>query len=309
MRGDNANITNLLAVLSDEERTVLKLRALFEQRGYRRYHTNRFEEYRFYLENLSFLRSEQVITFSDLDGRLMALKPDVTLSIAKNVDSSNGLRKLYYIENVYRPNATGRSFAEINQMGLECIGPVGRKEVREVIHLAYESLKLTGEPFRLSISHVGFIAGLLKSLRVPPKHYAALFESIASKNPHGLLAAAEAAGIGSENIDYLKKAALLSGEAQSVLKQAELLCRNGEMQRSLNQIRHALEGLTDPNILVDFSIRGDEDYYSGIMFCGYIEGKSRLVLSGGQYDNMMKKLHKSGRAIGFALTLNELFGR
>ncbi len=75
---------NLLDILSPQERTVLSFRALFESKGYRRIKANRFEEYRFYLENINFLRSEQLITFSDLDGRLRALKPDVTLSIVKH---------------------------------------------------------------------------------------------------------------------------------------------------------------------------------------------------------------------------------
>ena len=66
------------------EAATLRLRGLYESYGYRKYRMGRFEEYSLYVANKSFLLGENVPTFTDLDGRLMALKPDVTLSIAKN---------------------------------------------------------------------------------------------------------------------------------------------------------------------------------------------------------------------------------
>ena len=66
------------------ETATLRLRGLYESYGYRKYRMGRFEEYSLYAANKSFLLGENVPTFTDLDGRLMALKPDVTLSIAKN---------------------------------------------------------------------------------------------------------------------------------------------------------------------------------------------------------------------------------
>ena len=73
-----------LNMLKPQEQVSLQLRLLYEKAGFRQYHMGRFEEYGLYQENRRFLPSEQVITFTDLDGRLLALKPDVTLSIAKN---------------------------------------------------------------------------------------------------------------------------------------------------------------------------------------------------------------------------------
>ena len=69
-----------LSTLQPKERASFALRALYEAAGCRKYHMGRFEEYSLYQANRSFLSSEQVITFTDLDGRLLALKPDVTLS-------------------------------------------------------------------------------------------------------------------------------------------------------------------------------------------------------------------------------------
>ena len=88
-----------LNVLRPQERASLQLRLLYEQEGFRKYHMGRFEEYGLYQENRRFSSSEQVITFTDLDGRLLALKPDVTLSIAKNAQvGPGGCGRYYYQE-------------------------------------------------------------------------------------------------------------------------------------------------------------------------------------------------------------------
>ena len=111
--------------LRPQERLSLRLRLLYEEAGFRQYHMGRFEEYGLYQENRRFLASDQVITFTDLDGRLLALKPDVTLSIAKNARvEEGGCGQYYYAENVYRPSQESHTFREISQMGLECIGAV-----------------------------------------------------------------------------------------------------------------------------------------------------------------------------------------
>ena len=118
-----------LSYLQPKERASFGLRALYEAAGCRKYHMGRFEEYGLYQENRSFLSSEQVITFTDLDGRLLALKPDVTLSIAKTAQPAAGeTLKYYYHENVYRPSAESHTFKEISQMGLEMLGAVGEAQ-------------------------------------------------------------------------------------------------------------------------------------------------------------------------------------
>ena len=89
------------AKLKPDEKACLQLRGLYEQYGYKKYKMGKFEEYSLYAENKDFLGSDKVITFTDPDGRLLALKPDVTLSIIKNTNAtSESNEKLYYLENV-----------------------------------------------------------------------------------------------------------------------------------------------------------------------------------------------------------------
>ena len=91
------------SVLNNTEKIIFALRALYMNSGYSRYTMSRFEEYDLYSRNKEFLVSDGVITFTDTNGMLMALKPDVTLSIIRNCsDEKDCLRKLCYNESVYR---------------------------------------------------------------------------------------------------------------------------------------------------------------------------------------------------------------
>ena len=121
-----------LSRFSPAERSTLQLRVLYEGAGYRKFRCSHFEEYSLYQQNERFLSDSQVITFTDLDGKLRAIKPDVTLSIAKNAQPAAGeCKKYYYTEQICRPSRESHTFSEISQMGLECIGAVGAAEQAE----------------------------------------------------------------------------------------------------------------------------------------------------------------------------------
>ena len=85
-----------------EDIIIENLKELFDSNGYKYYKMRKFEEYSLYMENKNFLSSDYIITFNH-NGKLLALKPDVTLSIVKNAKIQKGkTQKLYYRENVYR---------------------------------------------------------------------------------------------------------------------------------------------------------------------------------------------------------------
>ena len=115
---------NYYELLRNDERYVLALRQLFEQYGYKRYKMSKFEEYDLYLENKSFLQSDRIITFSDPStGKLLALKPDITLSIVKNGKGVTSSDKVYYCENVYSPAAARMRLRKLCRRGLNISVP------------------------------------------------------------------------------------------------------------------------------------------------------------------------------------------
>ena len=202
-----------LDLLQPKERASFGLRALYEAAGCRKYHMGQFEEYALYQENQSFLPSRQVITFTDLDGRLLALKPDVTLSIAKSAQPAPGeTKRFYYSENVYRPAAESHTFKEIAQMGVEFIGRAGEAETGQAVALAARSLawlsESMGPAWRLEVGHMGYLSGLMEALAVPALARQEILARLRARNSHGLRAAALAAGLSAEGAEAL--AALLT---------------------------------------------------------------------------------------------------
>ena len=150
------------AIVKNEEKAVFALRGLYKQYGYLPFKMSKFEEYDLYVQNKDFLVSDSVITFTDRSGKLLALKPDVTLSIIKNTRDEKGVKqKVYYDENVYRVSGSTHEYKEIMQAGLECIGDIDAYDVFEVIYLAAKSLATISSDFVLDLSHMGIFAALL----------------------------------------------------------------------------------------------------------------------------------------------------
>ena len=90
-------------LLKSEEKAIFNLRSLYKKYGYSPYKISKVEEYELYVRNKDFLVSDRVITFNDTNGKLLALKPDVTLSIIKSGEDTEGVKqKVFYNENVYR---------------------------------------------------------------------------------------------------------------------------------------------------------------------------------------------------------------
>ena len=298
-------------ILKPQERVSLQLRMLYEQAGFRQYHMSRFEEYGLYQENRRFLPSEQIITFTDLDGRLLALKPDVTLSIAKNAQVEPGAcGRFYYAENVYRPSRESRTFQEIRQIGLECIGAVDGAVTAQTVSLALRSLALTGRDAALEVSHMGFVTGLLDAVGAPESIRPRLLTCIRNKNPHELRARAGEAGLSQQGADALCRLSTLTGPWQQVLAQAEPLALNAAMGAAISELRTLCaaldrEGRTE-GLRLDLSLVNDMEYYNGLVLQGYLAGAPRAVLKGGQYDPLAEQFRPGTRAIGFALYLDEL---
>ncbi len=298
-------------VMNGQERISFRLRSLYSGYGYERYRMSKFEEYDLYSRNKDFLFSEGVITFTDTTGRLMALKPDVTLSIIKNrKDTPGTLQKLYYHENVYRVSAAADGFREQTQVGLECMGEVDGACVSEVLRLAAESLKLCSERFVLEISHLGILNAFVDAIAPEEKAKAEILACAVQKNLHGISRICRDRGLEAGAEEGLKKLLGLYGTPRSVMPKIRALAEEygaGEMAAELGRATACFTGSElEGRILIDFSAAGDLKYYNGVAFRGFIDGIPGSVLSGGQYDTLMRKMGRRDRAIGFAVFLDML---
>jgi len=295
-------------VLSYDERAIMSLRTLYRQFGYTQYKMSRFEEYGLYAENKAFLSSGDIATFTGPGGRLMALRPDVTLSIVKNTRDDGELKKLCYNEYIYRPG--GNEYKERMQVGLECIGDIDIALIAEVLMLAQRSLKLLGDCSRLDVSHMGYLSGLLQSREMTSGQRAELLRRISEKNVPELRKLCAQYHLDGDFCDRITAMAALQGPYGEVIAKLRRISVNDETEAALRELEELQGFLTlleaDSEVSFDFSIVNDLSYYSGIIFQGYIEGIPVKVLSGGRYDNLLRKFGKNSGAIGFAIYLDLL---
>ena len=298
-------------MLKSEEKAVYALRSLYRKYGYLPFKMSKFEEYDLYARNKEFLVSDRVITFNDTNGRLMALKPDVTLSIVKNGTDQPGVKqKLCYSENVYRVSGSARQFREIMQAGLECIGDLDAYDLFEVVSLAAKSLALISGENVLVLSHLGLLSALLDSVSADERLQKRIAACIASKNQHDLQRLCRDAGVTEAGIRELCFFTGLYGELGAVIEQMDPYCESANARRALGELKtlHAMlckSGLNE-GIVFDFSLVNDREYYNGIVFKGFLKGIPESVLAGGQYDRLMRRVGRRACAIGFAVYLDLL---
>lgn len=296
------------SILTYEEQAIFSLRSLYGEYGYERYKMSRFEEYDLYVRNKDFLISDDVITFTDRTGRLMALKPDVTLSIIKNANFEKGkVHKLYYNENVYRVPEGSNSFKEIMQTGLECVGDMTSKDIAEVVVLAAKSLELLSSKFVLDISHMGLVSAILEGSGLSHSAKKAALKCMTEKNSHELVALCNREGADSSKILAIMDSV---GSPEMVLPRLKGILTTEDELMAYVEISDMCSILKDMGygdlVQLDFSVCNNLKYYSGVVFKGYVDGIPTGILSGGQYDALLKKMGNPSKAIGFAIYVDML---
>ena len=293
-----------------QEKYAMALRSLYRQWGYRLYKMSRFEEYDLYARNKDFLPSENVLTFTDTNGRLMALKPDVTLSIIRNAGmNGHDTARYYYHESVYRLSPRSGTFREMTQVGLECLGDVDAYCLLEVLTLAAESLKTISPDCVLSISHIGFLSRVLSGAIEHEEARDEALRLLSQKNRAGLKALCAGEGIAGAAEERLLELVSLSDAPERAFARLEEIARESGAEAELAAMRETVMSLEEElraKVRIDFSVHGNMKYYNGLVFRGYVEGVPDSVLSGGQYDPLMRRMNREGRAVGFAVYLNTL---
>ena len=298
-------------ILKPEERAAFTLRALYAGKGYRQYKMSKFEEYDLYVKNKDFLISDNIIAFTDTNGKLMALKPDVTLSIIRSTkDLPDAVEKVYYDENVYRVSKGTRRFREIKQTGLECIGAISQENLCEVISLAAQSLRRLSDVCILDVSHLGILQAALDGLAVPGETAAAILSKAGEKNLHEIKKLCEEANALPDATARFLETVQLYGAPDAVLPKLKALYDGTEAAAAVEELQSLMTALkTEPGydiLRIDFSVVNDMRYYNGFVFKGFMEGIPGSVLSGGQYDALMRRMHRNAGAIGFAVYLDTL---
>lgn len=296
--------------LKYDEQAVFLLRSLYSKYGYKQYKMRKFEEYDLYVRNKDFLISDSVITFTDTNGKLMALKPDVTLSIVKNTKDSDGsVQKVYYDENVYRVSKGTHSYKEIKQAGLECIGDVDTYCVCEVLSLAVKSLMTISESCVVDVSNLAILFALYDYIGLSYETRKRMTSLISDKNTHEMKRLCEAMSVSAESTALLEELISYNGTPDEILPRLKAMAKRIGAQAEFSEFESVVSSLDEElqsKLRIDFSVVSDINYYNGIVFKGFIDKIPDSVLSGGRYDSLMQSMSRKSKAIGFAVYIDML---
>ncbi len=293
-------------ILTSEERAVFALRRLYREHGYETYKMSRFEEYDLYVRCRDFLPSQQIVTIPGAGGKLLALKPDVTLSVLRLAPEAPGVvQRVCYNENVYRADPATGALREILQTGLECVGDLTKQDVQQVVLLAARSLRALEGQMILTVSHMGLLRSALEGCGLSGAGQKSALACIRRKNPHALAAVCAGEGADPEKLLAILNATSLASLEPWLTTEAEREAF-GELTGIWAELEK--EGF-GPSVRLDFSTGQDMKYYDGVVFKGYLSGIPTSVLSGGRYDRLARSLGKHCSALGFAVYVNLLNGR
>ncbi len=295
-----------------EVETVLS--ALFKARGYKKVITPTLEFFDVFNRESSGLEMESLYSLSDYTGRLMVLRPDSTLPIARIAatrlkDACYPLR-LYYNQRVFhRCQSYTAHSDETTQSGIELIGATGIRADLEIITTAIDSLTACGAPdFRIEIGHAGFFKALSSAIDTSDEVRAQIGEFIEAKNYAALNDLLDTLG-DSESAKVMRNLPRLFGNTE-VLDEAQAVCTGKDELSALGYLRKLYKKLSQlglgNKINIDLGLVHRNNYYTGVVFRGFIEGSGLTVLSGGRYDMLIGEFGKHQPATGFGVEIDML---
>ena len=305
-----------------EDRVTRSLTEVFEGAGYRKVRTPGLEFLSVFEGAGAFFPPEDMYKLSDSEGRMVALRPDSTIPIARLVATKlKGARlplRIYYSQGVFRRQRElkGRE-CEVMQMGVELIGEAGFEADVDMIDLAVRSLAAAyGGSFRVEIGHVGLYKRLMERLgtgdvteagaasrdrihrHVVAKNYSALEDDLVGACDRGtadLLLRLPGLFGGIEALS--EAAALFSGYDEEI---TEMLAYLATVMKALEERGHK------DSVMIDLGLVNQAEYYSSLVFKGYGDSAGEPLLSGGRYDELFCNFGEDMPATGFGMNIDLL---
>lgn len=292
------------------EKAVCKL---FARSGYSEVRTPLIEFYDVFDLVSEPITQESMYKLTDNKGRLLVLRPDNTMPIARMVATK--LRgaamplRLYYNQPFFRISESMRGGSDqVGQAGVELIGASGMRADLEVLTLAVSALSECTHSFRLEIGHVGIFKALVAKLPVDEARRESIRRYIESKNYASLSAELDNMEQ-TESVMALRQLPRLFGDS-NVLQKARELMPGEEIAGYLDSIGVIYNALSEmghrEKLLIDLGLVHQNDYYTGIVFSAYTEGSGAKILGGGRYDTLLGQFGAEHCACGFAINIDDL---
>ena len=295
--------------------TQEKLLDVLHSYGYQDIQTPTFEYFDVFRKEIGTISSRELYKFFDREGNTLALRPDITPSIARAAATlfegeDFPIRLCYEGSTFINHSSYQGRLKENTQMGAELIGADSLEADAEMLAMVVDGLKKVGlEEFQVNIGHVDFIQSLMDAAGLDDESKAEVHHLITNRNYFGVeevLDNQEVEGHIKEAFQVLLE--LMGGV--EVLEQALKAAPTISAKLAITHLKEMYELLTlygvQDHISFDLSMSGSYGYYTGIIFRAYTYGTGDAIVRGGRYDQLLEKFGKSTPSIGFAIIVDEL---
>ena len=310
----------LADILTDEctvKRAVeAAIRDLFLGHGLREVSTPTFEYMDVFCRGQAVLEQEDMYKLTDPRGRILVIRPDVTIPIARmaatNMRTQPKPLKLFYISDVFRIDRSGlEEQREFTQAGVELIGAPWVEADGECICIAVGALKKAGiEDFRIDIGQVEFFESIIDEIDITTEDKENIRQFIKHKNLVAVEEFLDQKRVNGKLKDLLLSVPVLYGEVGEVLERAREFARNEGYVKAIDDIQRVCEIIEDYGYLeyvsVDLGMVRELPYYTGIIFKGFTRDLGYIICSGGRYDQLQGQFGEGSPATGFAINVNRV---
>ena len=290
-----------------------RLTETFRRFGYSEIATPVVEYYDVFSKAGSDVPQEGTLKMIDRSGRILVLRPDCTLPIARvtatRLKHEPLPRRLYYSETIFRATtANAGHMGEIDQCGIELIGAAGQRADAEAVALSLEGLKNCGlTHYRIELGHAAFFKALADELETDEDTVESIRSLIEQKSFAALDDLLRERFSQKASYRALRRLSRLFGGVEA-LDEARSLTDNPAALQALDELAAVYEELCAAGwgqyVGFDLGLVHQIDYYTGLVFCGYVEGSGHVVVTGGRYDALMEKFGRSAPATGFAIDVD-----
>lgn len=305
----------VLGECSVKKRLQMQIEEILDKWGYKEVVTPTTEFYETFNSQFQDLREEDLYKFFDNKGKIMVLRPDMTIPIARVVGTKfKGITetmRFRYSSNVFRLNESlGGKKNEYTDCGVELIGAKAEESDLEIILTALDVLKVLEDyKYKLEIGNINFFNSAIKDLNLDDEERMKLAELIDRKSLKELEDFLNYLKVKNEYKMFFKKLPWLFGD-ESILDEGLKYAFNDELKESITYLRKFAEVLKklgyEKTVLYDLGMVPRLNYYTGITFRGYVDGVGTAVLSGGRYDKLISTFGDDKPAVGFSMNLDSV---
>lgn len=280
------------------------LAATFGSFGYEEVAAPTFEYFDLLAVETGEVIRREMLKFFDQDGRILALRPELTTPIARlcaqRLRGADLPLRLSYSQTVFRQEPPQRGQQrEFRQAGVELIGEPGPSADAEIVVMMVESLRRAGlADFQVGVGQAGFVVGLIEEVTTGEETKERIRTALLSKDYVGLSEATDNLGATGEALR-----SLLSLRGGDVFSRAANIVKNQKSLEALENLSSIYDFVRDAgvskHVVPDLGIIRDFDYYTGAIFEGYAGGMGFPVSGGGRYDTLTAAFGWEQPATGF----------